>query len=98
MPTKVVVGRKTMKGHRAGSSLVVRKGPAVVDLPAQAASWSFFVKAKTLAEDLMSLNEPRRARHQGISFRARLILEALKALRRPAMGGEHGALPARPGR
>ena len=55
MPTKVVVGRKALEEAIDRVSLVVRKGPAVVDFASRAASWSFFVKAKTLAGDLMSL-------------------------------------------
>ena len=80
MPTKVVVGRKALEEAIDRVSLVVRKGPAVVDFALKSGVMELLCQSKDVGRGFDELAASQEGPDIEISFQARLITEALKAL------------------
>ncbi len=80
LPTKVVVDRKALEEAIDRVSLVVRKGPAVVDVALKGGVIQLLCHSKEVGRGFDELAARQEGPDIEISFQARLITEALKAL------------------
>lgn len=80
LPTRVVVDRKTLEECIERVSLVVRKGPAVVDVALAKGVLQLACQSKDVGRGIDELPGSQEGPDIEVSFQARLIIDALRAL------------------